>query len=226
MGNVPARAPARPLTQASLTRGLNHLAAADPDLARVLKEHGRPPLWERDEGFGTLVLIMLEQQVSLASARAAYDRLLASVSPLTPESFLALDDAVLKRVGFSRQKIVYVRHLAQFISAGMIDLPALAAMSDDEMRAALTRVKGIGPWTAEIYLLRALRRRDAWPAGDLALAIAAQEVKGLPSRPTPSELDELARPWRPWRAVAARLLWHHYLHRPRPSLPRKTQEAA
>ena len=213
MGIVPVKAPPRALTRASLARGLSYLAAVDPDLARVLKEHGRPPLWERDEGFSTLVLIMLEQQVSLASARAAYDRLLAQASPLTPESFLALDAAALKRAGFSRQKIAYVRHLAQLIIAGELNLPALAAMSDDEARARLLRVKGVGPWTAEIYLLRALLRRDAWPAGDLALAIAAQEVKGLPSRPTPDELEELAQTWKPWRAVAARLLWLHYLKR-------------
>ncbi len=214
MGNVPARAPARALTQESMSRGLSHLAASDADLARILEEHGRPPVWERDEGFSTLVLIMLEQQVSLASARAAYDRLLALASPLTPESFLVLDDAALKRAGFSRQKIAYVRHLAQLIIAGELDLLALAAMSDDEARAALMKVKGIGPWTAEIYLLRVLLRQDAWPAGDLALAIAAQEVKGLPTRPTPAELEELAQAWRPWRAVAARLLWLHYLNRP------------
>jgi DNA-3-methyladenine glycosylase II len=213
MGNVPAKAPARALTSASLSRGLSHLAAVDADLARVLKEHGRPPLWEREQGFGTLVLTILEQQVSLASARAAYGRLLAHASPPTPESFLALDDAALRLAGFSRQKTAYARHLAQLVAAGELDLPALAAMGDDEARAALMKVKGVGPWTAEIYLLMALLRRDAWPAGDLALAVAAREVKGLPARPTPDELEELARPWRPWRAVAARLLWLHYLDR-------------
>lgn len=215
MGNVPVKAPARALTEASLSRGLARLATVDADLARILEEYGRPPVWERDEGFQTLVLIMLEQQVSLASAQAAYDRLLADASPLTPESFLALDDAALKRAGFSRQKIVYVRHLAQLIIEGELDLPALAMMSDDEARARLMRVKGIGPWTAEIYLLRALLRADAWPAGDLALAVAIQQVKRLPARPTPNELEELSLAWKPWRAVAARLLWHHYLNRPR-----------
>ncbi len=214
MGNVPVKAPSRALTEASLSRGLAHLAAADPDLKRVLEEHGRPPMWERDEGFPTLVLIMLEQQVSLASARAAYDRLLAHASPPTPESFLTLDDATLRRAGFSRQKTAYVRHLAQLIIAGELDLPTLAKMSDDEARAQLLRVKGIGPWTAEIYLLRALLRADAWPAGDLALMVAAQQVKRLPARPTPAELEELSLAWKPWRAVAARLLWHHYLKRP------------
>ena len=198
-----------------MSRGLAHLAAVDADLARVLEEHGRPPMWEREQGFGTLVLTILEQQVSLASARAAYDRLLAYASPLTPESFLALDDATLRRAGFSRQKTAYVRHLAQLITEGEFDLSALARVSDEEARAQLLRVKGIGPWTAEIYLLRALMRVDAWPAGDLALMVAAQQVKGLPSRPTTNELEELSLAWKPWRAVAARLLWHHYLNRPR-----------
>ena len=209
MGNVPVGA----LTRAALARGLRHLAAVDSDLARVLEEHGRPPMWEREQGFGTLVLTILEQQVSLASARAAYERLLALASPLTPDSLLALDDAALRRAGFSRQKTAYARHLARLIKEGELDLTALERMSDDEARAALTRVKGVGAWTAEIYLLRALLRRDAWPAGDLALAIAAREVKRLPSRPTPGELEELAQAWRPWRAVAARLLWRHYLNR-------------
>lgn len=213
MGNVPVKAPARALTQTSLSRGLAHLAAVDPDLARVLEVHGRPPMWEREQGFGTLVLTILEQQVSLASARAAYERLLAHASPPTPESFLALDDATLRRAGFSRQKTAYARHLAQLIIEGELDLPALAGMSDEEARAQLLRVKGIGPWTAEIYLLMALMRADAWPSGDLALAIAAQQVKRLPARPTPQELEELSLAWKPWRAVAARLLWHHYLNR-------------
>jgi DNA-3-methyladenine glycosylase II len=215
MGTVPVKAPARALTEASLSRGLSHLASVDADLKRILEEHGRPPIWEREQGFATLVLIMLEQQVSLASARAAYDRLLIHASPLTPESFLALDDATLKRAGFSRQKITYAWHLAQLILEGELNLSALARMGDDEARAQLLRVKGIGPWTAEIYLLRALLRPDAWPAGDLALAIAAQQVKRLPARPTPNELDELSLAWKPWRAVAARLLWHYYLERPR-----------
>ncbi|HYG79560.1 MAG TPA: hypothetical protein VD861_04190 [Pyrinomonadaceae bacterium] len=215
MGNVPVKAPPRALTEASLSRGLSRLAAVDADLGRILEEYGRPPMWEREQGFPTLVLIMLEQQVSLASALAAYNRLLAHASPLTPESFLALDDATLKRAGFSRQKIAYVRHLAQLVAEGELDLTALAGLSDEEARARLLRVKGIGPWTAEIYLLRALLRADAWPAGDLALAVAAQQVKRLPSRPTPSELEELSLAWKPWRAVAARLLWHHYLNRPR-----------
>jgi DNA-3-methyladenine glycosylase II len=201
------------LTEASLRRGVETLTRSDADLARVVERHGPPPLWSREPGFPTLVHIILEQQVSLASARAAFGRLLAFASPLTPESFLALDDETLRASYFSRQKAVYCRGLARMIVEGELDLAALHSMDDAEARAALTRVRGVGPWTADIYLLMALGRPDVWPAGDLALAVAAREVKGLASRPTPEELERLAERWRPLRAVAARLLWQHYLSR-------------
>lgn len=175
-----------------------------------------PPEWFRAQGFPTLIHIILEQQVSLASANAAFTRLLAlaAPSPLTPERFLELDDAQLKGVGFSRQKTAYGRHLARAIVDGELDLEALGALEDASVKAELLKLKGIGEWTADIYLLRALRRPDAWPAKDLALMIAAQEVKRLPARPTHVKLETLAEPWRPHRAIAARLLWHYYLHRP------------
>jgi DNA-3-methyladenine glycosylase II len=203
------------LTEASLARGVSCLTKLDADLSRVAEEFGPPPLWAREPGFATLVHIILEQQVSLASARAAFDRLLAAASPLGPESFLALDDATLRGVGFSRQKAAYVRHLSRSVLEGEMNLDALARMDDDAVRAELSKLKGVGPWTAEIYLLMALRRPDAWPVGDLALALAAQGVKRLHARPTPCELAELGESWRPWRAVAARLLWHYYLGRGR-----------
>jgi DNA-3-methyladenine glycosylase II len=215
--NGKGRAPVpRALTARSYARGLSQLAARDCDLALILARHGRPPLWAREPGFATLVLIILEQQVSVASARATYERLLALDSidaPLTPAQFLALDDATLRGVGFSRQKTAYVRHLAESLCEGAINLEALAKLDDEGVRAQLTRLKGIGAWTAEIYLLMALRRPDAWPAGDLALAVAAQSVKHLDARPTPTELDALSERWRPLRAIAARLLWQHYLAR-------------
>ena len=203
-------APGR-LTRASLARGVRELAEADEDLARVARAYGMPPLWEREEGFATLVLTILEQQVSLASALAAFERLRAASSAVTPESFLTFDDAQLRAFGFSRQKALYCRLLARAVLNGELDLRRLASLSDDDVRAELTRLKGVGAWTAEIYLLRALLRPDAWPAGDLALQIAAQQVKRLPARPTAAELDALAEPWRPLRAVAARLLWLQYL---------------
>jgi len=168
-------------------------------------------MWAREPGFPTLLHIILEQQVSLASAKAAYNRLLAAVSLLTPDRFLELDDAALKAIGFSRQKTAYGRDLALAIIEGRLDLDALEVMDDATARSELIKIKGIGLWTADIYLLMALRRPDIWPRGDLALAVAVQQVKRLPACPTSDELDELGAAWRPWRAVAARLLWHHYL---------------
>jgi DNA-3-methyladenine glycosylase II len=210
--------PPKPLTEAALRRASRALAARDADLGSILARLGPPPLWAREPGFPTLVHIILEQQVSLASARAAFERLKALAAPLTPRAFLALDDKALRAAGFSRQKTAYCRHLAASVEAGELDLESLGRAGDEEVRAALLKVKGVGPWTADIYLLMALRRPDVWPSGDLALAVAAQRVKRLPARPTPADLEALAQDWRPFRAVAARLLWHFYLSRPpRPS---------
>ena len=199
------------LTAASLRRAVRELADRDADLRAVVARLGPPPLWERAPGFPTLVHIILEQQVSLSSARAAFDRLVAARDALTPESFLELDDAELLAIGFSRQKARYVRELARAIRAGTLDLDGMAALDDAAARAALLAQPGIGPWTATIYLLMVLGRPDVWPGGDIALATAVAEVKGLDRRPGPEELEVLAAPWRPWRAVAARILWHHYL---------------
>jgi len=199
------------LTGARLIRGISYLSKADPDLARVVSELGNPPLWAREPGFPTLVLIILEQQVSLASARAAFNRLQNAAKPLSPKRFLAFDDRELKTIGFSRQKSLYCRELAGAIIRGNLDLVKLHELEDSAARFKLMEMRGIGNWTADIYLMMALLRPDIWPSGDLALATAVQEVKRLPSRPAPEELDKMAGIWRPWRAVAARILWHHYL---------------
>ena len=199
------------LDEETLLLGVQTLGQRDPDLAQITARLGPPPLWPREPGFATLIQIILEQQVSLASARAAFQRLLAAADPLTPERFLQLDDDTLKAAGLSRQKAGYGRTLAQAVLARSLELDGLAALDDDAVRAALTAIKGIGPWTADIYLLMVLRRPDAWPSADLALAVAVQQIKGLAARPGPQELEMLGWAWRPWRAVAARLLWHHYL---------------
>ncbi len=201
-----------PLTDATLAHALATLTARDPLLARLLTALGPPPMWAREPGFPTLLHIILEQQVSLASARAAFDKLSALASPLTPERFLELDEAALKAAGFSRQKTGYGRNLAQAILSGSLDLARFATSDDDATRAELMQVKGIGRWTADIYLLMALRRPDVWPSGDLALAVAAQRALGLPALPKPDALEAIASAWQPWRAVAARLLWHYYLN--------------
>jgi DNA-3-methyladenine glycosylase II len=168
-------------------------------------------MWVREPGFSTLLHIILEQQVSLASARAAHTKLLSIASPLTPSAFLEIDDTALKAVGFSRQKSGYGKNLARALVEGELDLSALESMDDAAVRTALLKIKGIGRWTADIYLLMVLRRPDVWPAGDLALASAAQAVKRLRSRPTQEQLAEISTVWRPWRAIAARILWHYYL---------------
>lgn len=199
------------LDQAALEQGVLALAGTDADLREVIARHGPPPLWDREPGFSTLLQIILEQQVSLASARATYERLLTVVSPLTPVALLALDDAALRTAGFSRQKAAYARALASSLAAGTFDLVGLEHKDDDDARVELTRLRGIGIWSADIYLLMALRRNDVWPRSDLALATAAADVKRLERRPSPDELERLASAWRPWRAVAARILWHHYL---------------
>lgn len=200
------------LDHETLHDAVHALARADPDLGAVVASFGVPPLWEREEGFGTLLLLILEQQVSLASARAAFERLAVRLGgPPSPAGLLALADEELRADGFSRQKTRYARALAAALADGTLDLPALRLLDDDGVRRALTALPGIGPWTADVYLVMALRRPDAFPAGDLALQVAAQELKGLPSRPGPVALEALAEPWRPHRAAAARVLWQHYL---------------
>jgi DNA-3-methyladenine glycosylase II len=199
------------LDEGAFSEGVRFLAERDEHLAAVVNTYGPPPLWVREPGFGSLVFIILEQQVSLASARAAFQRLKMAVNPLTPTRFLRLTDLELLRIGFSRQKTLYTRLLAESLARRYFDLRDLHELHDDCARKMLIAFKGIGGWTADIYLLSALRRPDIWPTGDLALATAVQEVKGLTRRPSPEKLEALSTPWKPWRAVAARLFWHAYL---------------
>jgi DNA-3-methyladenine glycosylase II len=202
-----------PLAADGLAVAVAELAARDADLAGIVARYGLPPLWDRQPGFATLLHIVLEQQVSLASARAAFDRLVALVDPLTPARFLALSDAQLLTVGFSGQKARYGRALAEAIRSGDLDLDALAGLDDDAAHLALQAVPGIGPWTSTIYLMMVLGRPDVWPVGDIALASAAADIKGLGQRPDAAGMAALGEAWRPWRSVAARLLWHDYLSR-------------
>jgi len=199
------------LNENVFAQGVRLLADRDAHLADVVEKYGSPALWVREPGFPTLVYIILEQQVSLASAKAAFNRLNAAVRPLTPRRFLKLTDSQLLRIGFSRQKTLYTRLLAESLSRRYFDLRDLQDLQDDAACKMLVAFKGIGKWTADIYLLSALRRPDIWPTGDLALAAAVQEVKRLRQRPSPERLEKISAPWRPWRAVAARLFWHHYL---------------
>ena len=197
----------------TLRPALTALAARDPAIARFYATCGLPPVRRQAPGFAGLLRIMCAQQVSAASARALIGRLDAAARPLTPDTFLALDDAALRAVGFSRQKIRYGRALAADVRSGRIDLDGLAGIADQDTAIAhLTQAEGIGRWTAEIYLLFALGRPDVWPAGDLAVQLAVQRLKGLATRPAPAEMIALAEPWRPYRSAAARFLWHVYSH--------------
>ncbi|GAA3943968.1 DNA-3-methyladenine glycosylase family protein [Actinoplanes auranticolor] len=198
-----------------MTAAITELGRRDPAFATIVERFGPPPAWRRDPGFATLLRIVLEQQVSLASAQAAFDRLAAVVEPLTPYGFLLLDDAGLLAIGFSRQKTRYARALATAVLDGSLDLDALVGLDDEQVDAALRTIPGIGPWTATIYRLMALGRPDAWPVHDIALAQAVAELWHLPARPSPEQMLAIAEAWRPWRADAARLLWHYYLSTPR-----------
>ena len=202
------------MTEKDLLIASEILAERDPDLARVLDRIGPPPILDREPGFPTLVHIILEQQVSLASAKAAFEKLMARVDPLEPAPFLELEDPELKAIGFSGQKGRYCRELAKAVLGGSMDLDDLELLADEQVRAELTKVTGIGRWTADIYLLMALGRPDVWPRGDLALLKAVQDIKGLAEPPTAVEFETLGETWRPWRSVAARILWNHYLNPP------------
>ncbi len=199
------------LSAETFNYALNWLAKTDPDLGLVIKTNGPPPMWSRDPGFATLIHIILEQQVSLASAKAAFDRLRKALPQFTAKNFLKIDDITLKEIGFSRQKSKYGRNVALAIQNGNLKLSELSKYSDEIVKEELQKISGIGPWTADIYLLMALNRPDIWPVGDLALVSAIQKVKKLNIRPSYDDFQRLGEQWKPWRAVAARVLWHHYL---------------
>ena len=200
------------LTRATLLQGVGELAARDRRLAAVVESFGPPPLFSRPRGFPTLVWIILEQQVSLASAAALFSRLKVAVAgEITPESVLALGLDGLLRLGFTRQKARYVSGLAERIAGGRLDLAQTSALDDEAAGAALLEVPGIGPWTAGVYLLMALRRPDVWPPGDLALVRAVAAIDGRTGKTSNEDVAAVAERWRPWRAVAARILWHGYL---------------
>ena len=199
------------LDEHGLARAARLLARRDPDLAFILKSYGPPPLWARTPNFSTLVQIILEQQVSLASAASIYKRMRRHIAPFNPTRILELGDAHLKSLGLTRQKTAYCLHLSQCITDKTLSLSQLKRMSDDDVRATLMNVKGLGLWSADVFLLMGLLRPDVWPASDLALAVALKNLKKLDKRPTPGELMAFADRWRPFRSVAARMLWQYYL---------------
>jgi DNA-3-methyladenine glycosylase II len=196
--------------------------AGDPVFAAILERCGAPRFRRRRNGWETLLHIILEQQVSIDAAAAMFRRLNEECRPLGPAGFLALDDAILRRCGFSRQKASYGRGLAEAVASGSLDFTRLATIGDDEALTALVGLKGIGRWSAEIYLIFALGRDDIWPAADLGLQFGVAAELGLGTRLGERELRELGDRWRPWRSVAACLFWQSYLHarkRAAPVLP-------
>ncbi|KPK59192.1 MAG: hypothetical protein AMJ59_12055 [Gammaproteobacteria bacterium SG8_31] len=203
------------LTKETMDLACRALARKDRALAGVYRAQGAPPLWGRPPGFRTLIQIVLEQQVSLASGRATLRRIETSFGRVSARRLAEAGEAGLRGVGVTRQKSRYCRLLAEASLAGELNLRSVARATDHDAMASLTLFKGIGRWTAEVYLLMALRRPDVWPAGDLALAKAVQAVKKLPDRPGEDAMRTIAAPWQPYRAVAARLLWQDYLSRGR-----------
>ena len=199
------------LDKAKLIAVCEKLSDSDADLAFIYKTYGAPPLWKREANFATLVHIILEQQVSLASALSAFNKLQEKLGAVTPEAVLSLSDEELKAAYFSRQKTVYTRELARAIASGNLDLKRLEVLPDAEVKHELKKIKGVGDWTADIYLLMALLRPDVMPKGDLALHVAWQRLTKAENRPNADEFLRIAEKWKPFRAVAARLLWHFYL---------------
>ena len=197
-------------TEADLDAGLARLIAADPRLSAIVARGGRPPLRRRAGGFAGLASIIVSQQLSVASAAAIWGRLSKAFDPFQPGAVRKARRTTLQRAGLSAPKIRTLKAIATAIDKGAIDLDGLVSLDADEAHKRLTALHGIGPWTADIYLLFCLGHADAWPAGDLALQEAARLAFGLKSRPTAKEMGPLAEIWRPWRGVAARVLWTYY----------------
>ena len=189
----------------------NELASKDAGLSAVIQNYGYPPLWSRPNTFETLVHIILEQQVSLASALSALNKLKEHVLELTPSRILLLTDEEMKACYCSRQKTGYIKYLAEAILSGRLNLTALEQMPDEDIRANLVALKGIGNWTADVYLMFVLHRTDVFPIGDLAAVNALKRIKNLPDNTTREELLLVTENWRPSRTIATMMLWHYYL---------------
>lgn len=200
------------MTKPVFEKALVILRQQDPKIDEIVTQLGIPGWRKRRSGFPTLVRIILEQQVSLASGKAVFDRLQLAIPQFTPGEFLKLSPENLRQIGFSRQKTRYCKELAEKIKDGDLRLGELEKKSEKSIREELIQVTGIGRWTIDIYLMEALKRPDIWPAGDLALAIAVQRLMKLQKRPTPEKLDKISKRWKPWRSVAARVFWHSYLN--------------
>jgi DNA-3-methyladenine glycosylase II len=207
--------------QANYKSICDELASADPDLQKIIDTHGYPPFWSRPNSYESLVHIILEQQVSLASALSALNKLRERVQEITPVRILLLTDEEMRACYVSRQKSSYIKYLAEALLSGQLNLDEFHHLADDEIRAKLVALKGIGNWTADVYLMFALQRADIFPVGDLAVVNAIKRVKQLPVETTREEMQEIATKWQPYRTLASMLLWHYYLSAPRVSIKLK-----
>jgi DNA-3-methyladenine glycosylase II len=198
-------------TSESLRPLCDQLAKKDAQLKAIITQYGYPPFWSRPATFASLILFILEQQVSLASAKAAFDKLQATIGTVTPQKIVQLSDAELKACYFSRQKTVYARCLAEAIITKQVNLKNLATASNEEVRSTLIQVKGIGNWTVDVYLMMVLQRCDLFPSGDIALINSAKDILQLPPQTTKEAVLAIAQKWAPYRTIAAYLLWHAYL---------------
>lgn len=199
------------ITDETLRMGVDALAERDSDLCRIRDRLGYPPLWAREPGFASLIHIILEQQVSIKAAATMFQRLASHLGSVTPELVQKAGEPELRQVGLTRQKARYCVELANRIASGALELSKLDTLDDAQGRSHLLDIPGLGPWTVDVYYMMALRRANVWPQGDLALASAIQDIKQLEARPTRDEQLVFAEQWQPWRAVAARMLWMHYL---------------
>jgi len=190
--------------------GLQALIERDADIARAFRLAGQPAPRKRPPGFASLLRIIVNQQVSQHAGQAIWRRLEDGLGDVSPKSVLGRPERRLRTLGLSRAKARYARALAGMVVSREIDLNGLKRLDDDAARAELTRVPGIGRWTADIYLMFALGRPDVWPSGDLALAVAAERLLGRKRRPSPKEMETIGHAWRPWRTAAALMLWHFY----------------
>ena len=191
----------------------NKLCRIDKDLYAVIKQHGHPPMWTRPATFQTLILTILEQQVSLASAYAAFKKLKKRIGYVTPAKILSLSDEELRSCYFSRQKIIYARELATAVQSKQLRLKKFSIAHEDEIRLELKKVKGIGDWTVDVYLMHALQRSDLFPLGDIALVNSLKEIKKLHVSTTKEDMLAIAESWRPYRTIASMILWHAYIQK-------------
>ena len=189
----------------------NKLCRIDKDLHAVIRQYGHPPMWTRPATFQSLILFILEQQVSLASAYSAFKKLKERVGYVTPAKILSLTDVELRSCYFSRQKIIYAKELAKAIQSKQLRLNKFSNSHEDEIRVELKKIKGIGDWTVDVYLMHALQRTDLFPLGDIALVNSLKEIKQLHPHTTREDMLFIAESWRPYRTIASMILWHAYI---------------